>query len=165
MGSSGYVNWHKLDRMLPWVRHRAGSHTYVYAFWMVDYAGSDEDTGVQIFKKGGQHPDWFIHATTADHVLDAYPHPKTLVSPNFEEVFTSHLKARPLLGSLLLGSTDTAYQNGGVGQMWWCAAEDLNFRGRQVLKQLDRLYERPAILVTFVDWATDENGGPRDSRS
>lgn len=151
--------------MLPWVRRRAGSYTYVYAFWLVEFGSSDVDHGVSLLKPQGSHPDWFIHAKTADHVLDAYTNPKTLVSPNFADVFSNQLKARPLLGSLLLGCTDTAYQNGGAGAVWWCAREDLTFRGRQVIKQLDRLYERSSILVTFVDWATDENDGPRGSRS
>lgn len=159
------MNWHKLDRMLPWVRRGSGSATYVYAFWLVDFGRKSGDDGVALLKPRDAHPDWFLHARTADHVLDAYTNPKTLVSPNFAEVFSNQLKASPLLGSLLLGTADTAYQNGGAGQMWWCSHDDLTFRGRQVIKQLDQLYERQSRLVTFVDWATDENGGPRDSRS
>lgn len=163
MGSSGFVDWHRLDRTLPWVRRNTGQSTYVYAFWLVDYGKADKDTGVSLFKPDGAHPDWFIHSDTADHVLAAYTNPHTLISPNFERVFDNKLASRPLLGSLLLGTTNAAF-HGRNDLMWWCSHDDLTWWGRNLLKQFDKLYLRQSILVTFVDRPTDENGGSRDPR-
>lgn len=168
MGSSGYIDWRRLDSSLPWIAYRQGYHTYVFAFWLVDYGHNDLDHGITMLKAEDKHTDWFLHAGTADHVLAAYPHPTSLMSPNFHHVFDEGLSARPLLGSLLLGTADACYRT--LDRMWWAGDKDLTRRGRRQLKNLERLYERPAVLVTFVEGRitsdpafrpTDENNNPR----
>jgi hypothetical protein len=161
VGNSGYIDWHRLDTSMPWIRQRQGEHTYVYAFWLVDYGRATKDHGVGLLKNESEHPDWFVHAATADHVLAAYTAPQTIVSPNFQSVFADNLSARPLLGSVLLGSTDCSYRNGDQF-LWWAADQDLTRRGRRLIKDLNQLYLRPPVLVTFVDVPTDGTGGSRD---
>lgn len=167
MGCSGYINWHRLDRTLGWVKNRSGYHTYVYAFWLADYSwladrGHSRDAGVAMFKDH-PHPDWFVHSETADHILVAFTPPDSYASPNVTDVFENNtLASRPLLGSLLLGTSDTVYLS-EQDQYWWAHRDDLTWIGRRVLKALDRLYEREPVLVTFVDAPTDESGSPRDS--
>lgn len=160
MGCSGYVDWHRLDHTLPWIRYRQGIRTYVFAFWTVHYAGSAPDHGLQLMKDEGRHPDWFLYAETVDHVLAAYPHPKSVISPNFRTVFDNGLQARPLLASVLLGTADAVYRS--LDRTWWASVEDLTWRGKRLVKQLNRLYERECSLITFVENATDERSGPRD---
>lgn len=161
MGCSGYVDWHRLDRTLPWVRQRHGPRTYVIAFWTVDYGGATRDHGVRLMKDEGRHPDWFLHAESADHVLAAYPHPTSLVGPNFNAVFDKGLlESQPLLASVLLGTADAAYST--LDRMWWARPGDLTRRGKKLMKDLNRLYERDGTLITFIENATDENIGPRD---
>lgn len=159
MGNSGYVDWHRLDRTLPWVKVNNQHHTYVYAFWLVDYGSCKRDHGVALFKAEGRHPDWFVHADTADRVLAAYTTPSTVVSPNFTEVFGNKLSSGPLLASVLLGTSDAMYQLRPDGSLWWCDREDLVRKGKRLLGNLDELYGRKAILVTFLDRPTDENSG------
>lgn len=169
VGSSGYIDWHRLDHTLPWVRHPQDYHTYVFAFWLVDYGRSTHDQGITLLKAEGGHTDWFLHADTADQVLAAYPHPRTLMSPNWHHVLDREgLAARPLLGSVLLGSIDACYRT--MDKMWWADKNDLTWRGRRLLRQLDHLYERPAVLMTFIEGkatsdpafrASDENNNPR----
>ncbi len=162
MGCSGYIDWHRLDCSLPWVRHRLGEQTFVYAFWLVDYGRSQRDRGVTVLKDDGAHPDWYLHAEVADRVLTAYAPPRSTGSPNVLSVFDQSLTAKPLLAAALLGSADAVYKrNDGY---WWAAKDDLTRRGRKLLKDLDRLYEREAHLITFIDKLTDESVGPRDSR-
>lgn len=164
MGSSGYIDWHRLDRTMGWVKHRAGQHTYVYAFWLVDFGRNDRDRGVSLLKDG-THPDWFIHAETADHLLGAYANPTVSVSPNFTRVFDNHLSSRPLLASLLLGTADSIYKTTSEqDRLWWAAKDDLTRPGKRLLKDMNKLYERDAHLITFIDTPTDERVGPRDSR-
>lgn len=163
MGGSGYVDWQRMDRTISMFRQAPTSSTSVYAFWMVDYGANDRDHGISVFKDEGRHPDWFIHGDKADHVLAAYTPMKTMVSPNFTKVFDNNLAARPLLGSVLLGSSDCVYRvSSENNRLWWAAERDLTYRGRKLLHVLNRLYERDAVLVTFIDGVTDENSGPRD---
>lgn len=160
MGSSGLINWHRLDNTLPWVRWRQGERTSVFAFWLVDYGSASKDHGVALLKAEDRHPDWFLHAETADHVLAAYPPPKAAVSPNHHAVFEG-FQSRPLIGSLLLGSIDACYRR--MERMWWASEDDLTWRGKRLLKKLNQLYEREAILVTFVENPADDSGSPRGS--
>lgn len=163
MGHSGLVNWHRLERTLPWVKVNGQQHTYVYAFWLVDFGRlTRQDSGVEVLKQPGGHPDWFIHAQTADRVLDAFLNPDTWVSPNRGLVFDDASVARPLLASMLVGTSDGMYQTSQEGQLWWCDYGDLTWRGRVVVRHLNDLYERRAILLTFLDKPTDEDNGPRD---
>jgi len=163
MGYSGYVDWHRLDRTSWWSRNRAGQHTYVYAFWLVDYGRSDTDHGVTLLKAEGAHPDWFLHAETADQVLAAYTRPSMSVSPNFRHVFGNNLAAKPLLGALLLGTADAVYRTvyEGKDSAFRCTFDDLTRAGKKLMRANNKLYERPAHLVTFVDNVTDENSGSR----
>jgi len=160
VGCSGYVDWFRLDRTLPWIRQRQGLRTSVFAFWTVDYGTSEIDHGVSLVKAEGRHPDWFLHAETADHVLTAYPHPKSMVSPNFKAVFDNSLVAKPLLGAVLIGTADGVYRS--LDRWWWAGPDDLTWRGKRLMKHLNRLYERDGTLVTFVEGVTDEDNGPRD---
>jgi hypothetical protein len=161
VASSGYVDWHRLDQSLPWTRHADKLHTYVYAFWLVDYGHNQYDRGLALFKREGAHPDWFIHADSADELIGAFIRPNMVISPNFTQVFENNLTSRPLLAAALLATNNAVYRR--EGQMWWAHRSDLTRMGRRLLKQMDRLYERPAVLVTFIDHATDEDGGPRGS--
>lgn len=164
MSASGYVDWHRMDRTLTMVRQGPEQSTSVYAFWLVDYGTSERDHGISVLKSHGQHPDWFIHGDKADHVLAAYTPVKTMVSPNFRLVFDNSLAARPLLGSVLLGTSDAVYRvRVERDRLWWASKDDLTRRGRKLLAELNRLYERDAVLVTFIDGVTDENSGPRGS--
>lgn len=151
MGNSGIIDWTRLDRLPSWTHRADGQFTFVFAFWLVDYGRSNHDDGVAVLKPGSEHPDWFLHAENADHVLAAYYPPKASVSPNYGMVFGDKLQTRPLLGSLLLATTDGVYERNG--EMWWAGTADLTFRGRRLVKKLDRLYERPHHLVTFVEAA------------
>lgn len=160
MGDSGIIDWERLDRTLPWVKQRQGHSTFVYAFWLADYGRATRDHGVSLLKAEGRHPDWYVHAESADHVLVAYTPPKSSVSPNFMQVFADKLSSKPLLGSLLLGTVDACYKR--LDQMWWACEADLTGQGRRLLRKLDHLYERRHILVTFVEGPTDEQSGPRD---
>jgi hypothetical protein len=159
VSDSGIIDWGRLDRLLPWVKYQHGYATYVYAFWLVDYGRNERDHGVALLKAEGRHPDWYLHAETADHVLAAYAPPKAFVSPNFEKVFGDKLQAKPLLGSLLLGTNNACYKR--MDQMWWACEADLTYKGRRLLRRLDHLFERRHILVTFVEGPTDEASGPR----
>ena len=165
MGHSGLVNFHRLENTLPWVKINGQHHTYVYAFWLVEYGREDRrDVGVDVLKEAGRHPDWFIHADTADQVLVAYLSPDTWVSPNRLHVFDADRAAFPLMGSMLLGTSDAMYQTHPNGRLWWCDYGDLTWKGRLLMRQLNNLYDRRAILVTFLDRPSDENSRPRDSR-
>lgn len=150
--------------MLPWVKVNGQQHTYVYAFWLVDYGTASKDHGVSLLKTSDRHPDWFVHAETADRVLAAYTTPSTWVSPNVRDVFDNHLSASPLLAAVLLGTADVMYMTNSEGRLWWCDRGDLSWSGKRLLRRLDRLYERRAVLVTFLDRPTDENSSPRDPR-
>jgi hypothetical protein len=159
LSDSGYIDWHSLTRARPWLETRKGQ-TYVYAFWSVDYGSSNVDRGVSLLKRDDRHPDWFLYAEQADHVLTAYCHPNTLVSKNFMDVFDSSLSARPLLASILLGTANAAYVSLDEKQHWNCSVDDLSRRGKRLVKDLDLLYLRAPTLVTFVDLVTDEQDGP-----
>lgn len=163
MGDSGIIDWQRLDRMLPWIKYGQEHATFVYAFWLADYGRTTRDHGVTLLKTEGRHPDWYLHAETADHVLVAYTPPKSSVSPNFTQVFADKLSSKPLLGSLLLGTNDACYKR--MDQMWWACEADLTSKGRRLIRRLDRLYERRHILVTFVEGPTDEQSGSRDPAS
>lgn len=157
--SSGYINWHRLEARLGWGRHRQGGKTYIAAFWTVDYGRNKRDTGVGLLKNG-DHPDWFLHADAADTLVAAYLPDKAAASPNYAEVFDSDWVARPLLGSVLLGSTDAVFRS--RTQWWWASSDDLTRHGQSLIKKLDRLYEREAHIITFIERPTDEASGPRD---
>lgn len=159
MSDSGIVDWGRLDRMLPWIKYRTGQSTSVFAFWLADYGRSRRDHGVTLLKDEGRHPDWFLHSETADHVLAAYPPPKAAISPNYAQVFGDRLHAKPLVAAMLLGTTDACYQM--RERMWWASHDDLTRKGRRLIRALDDLYERPSVLVTFVEGLTDETSGPR----
>lgn len=159
MSDSGIIDWNRLDRLLPWIKYRTGYSTSVFAFWLADYGRSRRDHGVTVLKPEGRHPDWFLHSETADHVLDAYPPPKSSISPNYTQVFGDKLHAKPLLAAMLIGTTDAYYQQ--RERIWWASHDDLTRKGRRLIRKLDGLYERPSVLITFVDGPTDESSGPR----
>lgn len=163
VGDSGIIDWQRLDRTITWIKDRQCQATFVYAFWLFDYGRNARDHGVSLLKAEDKHPDWFVHAETADKILDAHTSPKSSISPNFLSVFPDALSSRPLLGSLLLGSNDSCYKR--QDEMWWACESDLTRGGRSLLKKLDHLYERRHILVTFVESPTDEASGPRDPAS
>jgi len=165
MTHTGYIDWHRLSRSEQHAEIADGRQTYVYAYWLVDYGRAVRDQGVSLLKREDSHPDWFIHAENADHVLAAYCHPRTVVSPQFSTVYDDNLAARPLLAAMLLGTSDRFYRTSHTRPgTWWCTYDDLNWRGRRLVRQISRLYERAPHLVTFVDAPTDESGGPRDPR-
>lgn len=158
MGCSGFLDWHRLERTHPWTVD-AEHHTSVFAFWCADYSTPQYDLGLRILKRGdGQHPDWFIHSDTADNVLAAYIPANALVSPNFRTVFHDGAYARPLLGAVLLGTSDATFRSGD--SMWWASFDDLTRRGKRLVADLNRLWERRAFLITFVDRTSDEDGVP-----
>jgi hypothetical protein len=161
VSNSGIIDWDRLDRSLPWIKYRTGYSTSVFAFWLADYGRSRRDHGVTLLKAQDRHPDWFLHAETADHVLAAYPPPKSSISPNYSQVFGVGLQAKPLLASMLLGTADAYYQM--RDRMWWADHHDLTRRGRRLITNLDHLYERCSVLVTFVEGKSpsDETSGPR----
>lgn len=148
---------------MGWVRQRTGHHTYVFAFWLVDYGRNETDRGVGLLKEDGTHPDWFVHADSADHVLGAYANPKTLVSPNFDRVFDT-LSSKPLLAAALLGTADAVYRTANEDRLWWAADPDFTRAGKKLIKDMNKLYERDAHLVTFIEAPTDGTTGPRGSR-
>lgn len=162
MGQTGYIDWHKLTAGRDWAEVKDTRHTYVYAFWPVDYGRSDVDHGVTLLKNEDLHPDWFVHAEEADSVLAAYCRPQTIVSPSFADVFDVNLAARPLLAAALLGTSSTRYVSADGRRAWWCTSDDLTRRGKKLLKDLNQLYLRTPVVVTFVDGPTDGNTGPRD---
>lgn len=153
MGSTGYVDWHRITRG-PFIGDlRAGLQTSVFAFWTVDYGRSTRDRGVTLLKAEGGHPDWFIHADRADHVLAAYAHPQSMVNAGFMQVFDT-LQSKPLLGSLLLGTSNLYYKHIGRDDpdaAWFASRDDLTRAGRKLLARVDDLYLRPATIVTFID--------------
>lgn len=106
----GYIDWHRLSRSEQHAEIADGRQTYVYAYWLVDYGRAVRDQGVSLLKREDSHPDWFIHAENADHVLAAYCHPRTVVSPQFSTVYDDNLAARPLLAAMLLGTSDRFYR-------------------------------------------------------
>lgn len=162
MGHTGYIDWHHLIAGRTYNSVSDGRHTYVYAFWLVDYGRHQDDHGVTLLKDENLHPDWFIHAEKADHVLAAYCAPQTMVSPSFSDVFEAGLAARPLLASALLGTSSVHYMSANGRHAWWCMPQDLTRRGKKLIKDLTQLYLRDPVIVTFVDAPTDENSGPRD---
>lgn len=148
MGYSGYIDWQRLRRA-PWHNTREGS-TYVYAFWPVDHGRSRTDHGISLLKAEDSHPDWFLHAEHAGHLLTGTVDPDEVVSPNFATVFTEQLNTRPLLGSLLLATSSATYAQPDRNRYWWCAPQDLTGPGRRLLKATSTLYLRQPVLLTFL---------------
>lgn len=163
MGSTGYIDWHRITRPPFIADQRSGLQTCVFAFWTVDYGRSDTDHGVTLLKREGGHPDWFIHSDTADQVLAAYAKPDSIVNPAYTEVFDA-LAAKPLLASVLLGTSAICYREVGVhsspGQLWWASEKDLTRPGRKLMKALTDLYLRPPTLVTFINPRPMKEGNP-----
>lgn len=57
----------------------------------------------------------------------------------------------PLLAAICLGSSGGSFYDTEAGRMWTCKAEDLTSDGHQLLASLEKLYGRPAKLLTFLD--------------
>lgn len=142
---------------------RSGLQTSVFAFWTIDFGRSDADHGLTLLKREGGHPDWFVHSDAADQVLAAYAKPDSIVNPGYAEVF-ENLAAKPLLGSLMLGTSSLSYREVGMhsppGQLWWCSEKYLTRSGRKLLARISDLYLRPAVLVTFINPRPMKEGNP-----
>lgn len=160
MGNTGYVDWHRLTRtQQPWTASAAG-HTSVFVFFPVDYGRNNRDHGVSLLKNEGLHPDWFVHAERGDQVLDAYCQPDTMVSPNYQAIFSDDHASKPLLAGILLGTSDREYISNEY--RWHCTKSHLTRAGKKLIKELTGLYLREPAIITFVDKVTDEDSGPRD---
>jgi hypothetical protein len=57
----------------------------------------------------------------------------------------------PLLASVCLGSSSEAYFDDQRGDYWTASRQDLTGEGRRLVRGLERLYGRPAELLTFLD--------------
>lgn len=150
MAYTGYIDWHRLGRTRPWTDTRQGN-TFVYAYWTADHGYSEHDRGVGLLKPRAQHPDWFLYAEQADKILFSALPDGLVASPNLTQVYDTHLTARPLLGSILLGTVQTTYAYPDQSAYWWASGNDLTRPGRRLLKQLSMLYLRPPIIVTFLE--------------
>lgn len=150
MNHSGYVDWHTVMRTSPWVPCSEGQ-TFVYAFWLVDYGRNRRDHGVALLKPEGAHPDWFLHAERADHLLTAYLPEFCPASPSASEVFDARGLAKPMIGSILLGTASVIYASPSRSAFWSCQPEHLERRGQRIVKDLTTLYMREPLIVTFVD--------------
>lgn len=153
MGESGYIDWISIAANPHWEATGEGT-SYVYAFWLADYEQSDQDDGVQVLKAPGTHPDWFLHARTADQVLSGVCPPGVMVSDNYAAVFDElggRFWAKPMLASVLLGTADTIYATPERTEYWWCGYWHLTRRGKRIVRELTMLYQRGVHLVTFLD--------------
>ncbi len=159
MTHSGYIDWHRISKL--GVEVRQGT-TFVYAYWLVDFDRSTRDHGVTLLKDEDEHPDWFIHADPADSLLYSVLDSNLIASPNAEQVYGvdgSTVYARPLLGSVCLGSASTTYRHRD-GLYWWCAVDDLTRQGRRLIKELSMLYLRQPVIVTFMSLDPMGQAGP-----
>lgn len=147
MSESGYIDWHRLCQ--SWQDTGEGS-TFVYAFWLSDHRLSGPDPGLTILKKQGAHPDWFIHADSADCVLYSVCRRDWVVSPNLTEIYDTHLTSRPALASVCLGTTDAVYADASRTSYWWCGYDDLIRPGKKLIRQLSTLYLRPPVILTYL---------------
>ncbi len=157
MGFSGLIDWHRLMRTEPWRAH-SGSHTFVYAFWMVDDGTPTAEAGISIIKRRGTHPDWFIHADAADTVLSTAILPDLHVGPGHHQVVDSSFRSRPMLAAMLLGTADFVLRDTSGQQYWHAAESDIHRPGWRIVEKLNNLYLRPCQLLTFLHDTTDETG-------
>lgn len=149
MTRTGYIDWHRLAKSSHWISTDQGV-TYVYAYWMADYP--DRNSGLAMLRGSGLHPDWFCAGLRVDQILTACElHPRDVVSPNMTEVYESGIYPRPMLASLCLGTADTTYGDGTY--YWWAAPGDLNKQGTRLIKDINALYEREPVILTYLDFA------------
>lgn len=156
MTSSGYIDWHRLQRT-----HAASAdlHTYVFAYWLADGDISpSRDAGLAILKPHGHHPDWFLHAASADeNVYAVIDETVQVASHTVYDVFPHGRRvAKPLLAAVLLGTARFAFAD------WSCERDDLTRSGTRLVQKLDQLYLRPSVIVTFGQVPTDGTAGSRD---
>lgn len=154
MGESGYINWDMVAENPSCVPTDLGQ-TYVYAFWLVDLGQAGRDDGVRIFKGDGpSHPDWFLHAETADELLLGVCPPGVLVSNNYSSVFEhkgGRFILKPTVGAVLLGTKNVVFTSPDRSDYWSCGYWHVNRRGKRILKDLTTLYQRQVHIVTFLD--------------
>lgn len=153
MGATGYINWDLIAQLPHWETTREGT-TFVYAYWLVDYGVSPYDDGVRVFKRDSAHPDWFIHSDKADRILTSQCLPDLMVSDNYRNVFDERggrFHAKPLLASILLGTSDAVYATHDRRDYWTCAYWNLDRRGKKMVRDLTILYQRGVQIVTFLD--------------
>lgn len=127
-------------------------NTYVYAFWLSDVEALHD--GLDLLRPD-EHPDWFCAGAEVDTVLAAGVRPHDVVSPNVVDIYDDRLISKPLLGAMCLGSASAIYaiEDARVGtEHWWCAPSDLTWRGRLLLHELNRLYGRQAVLLTYLEF-------------
>lgn len=58
--------------------------------------------------------------------------------------------AHPVLGALVLGTSATAWVD-AEGSYWSASTEELTSRGRALVVALNTLYDRPPVVVTYLD--------------
>jgi hypothetical protein len=152
MGESGYINWDMIAALPHWQPRREGQ-TYVYAFWLVDFDQSPNDDGIALLKRDG-HPDWFLHADTADRLLSGSCPPGVMVSENYSAVFDEiggRFRLKPLVASVLLGTSDVVYATADRSEYWTCGYWHLARRGKRIVRDLTMLYLRAVHIVTFLN--------------
>lgn len=154
MLDSGYINWFRLNQ--TWYDTGQGS-TFVYAFWLADYTQRGRDHGVGILKPENAHPDWFVHAESAESVVFSVTPGDWVISPNLTDVYDTHdthdthLTSRPVLAAVCLGTSDAVYANARRTAYWWCGYDDLIRPGKKLIQRLTDLYLRPPVILTYLN--------------
>jgi hypothetical protein len=142
---TGCIDWRRMGRSKHFINLGIGL-TYVYAFWVADQVDID------LLRPDENPHDIFCAGPDIDNVLLAGVRAGDIISPNLSDAFEPDLMSKPLLGALCLGTADAVFVTADLDQHhWWADHSDLTPRGRLMLHELDRMYGRKAVLLTFLD--------------
>lgn len=133
--NSGWVRWPELGDQ--WKDSGEGG-TFVYAFFTTD---QDRD-------------DSFVNCHEARDII-WLPQPDFIASdpgdvyqPDRDKLIDA---GRSVLAAVCLGTSGHSYVNVARGEYFACTLDDFIPKGHAVLAVLEMMYERPPVLVTYLD--------------
>ncbi len=178
VGATGYVQWP--EGIDGW-RDSGEGGMWVVAFWLAEFSVEvcepmfdpaadlpEEDRGrMHTFRRDPfvrchgpestialPFPDSVASAEEADRV---YRDPPAPLPPSGhvrleveQHIYDTLDAAHPVLAAVVLGTAGTAWED-AEGSYWQATTENLTSRGRAIVVALNALYDRQAVLVTYLD--------------
>lgn len=115
---------------------------FVLAVFLVREDASGRDAFCACYEAGS-----VLFEAGENLVVNPHASDKRAVFPRTDD----HHVSAPVLAVVGLGSTCHAYVTSHAGGYWHCTRDDLTPEGLALLASLERLYDRPALLLTLLD--------------
>ncbi len=156
-GATGYVNW---PEGLDGWRASGEGGMWVAAFWLCELGEDDQDPFVRChgpeYTIALPFPDSVATALPADRLyrddlkLDLPWEPEPTRMQVEQHAYDQMDAAHPVLAAVVLGTSAICWSD-GEGNYWSATTEELTSRGRALVVALNALYDRQAIVVTYLD--------------